>query len=68
MPPSGTTGLSPLRKEGGADKSTGAPIMASGHSGYEEFNELRSYFRVYVEKKRLDASKGGLASTSRPGE
>ena len=53
---SGTTGISPLRKEGGAKKNTGRPVLASGHSGFEEFHELRNYFRAYVEAKRKDAS------------
>lgn len=52
----GTTGISPLRREGGAKKDTGAPVLASGHSGFEEFHELRSYFRAYVEAKRLDTT------------
>lgn len=52
---SGTTGISPLRQEAGANKNSGAPRMVStGHSGFEEFHELRSYFRMYVEAKRLD--------------
>lgn len=51
---SGTTGISPFKKEGGVDRTTGKPILGSGRSGYEEFNELRSYFRTYVEAKRLD--------------
>jgi hypothetical protein len=51
---SGTTGVSPLRKEGGAAGSSGKPILQSGRSGYEEFHELRSYFRAYVESKRVD--------------
>jgi hypothetical protein len=56
---SGTTGISPGRREGGAFSKTGAPILAAGQSGYEEFNELRSYFRVYVEQKRIDDQKNG---------
>lgn len=56
---SGTTGISPLRREGGADANSGNPIMASGHSGFQEFHELRSYFRVYVEAKRLDGRDNG---------
>jgi len=52
----GVTGVSPLRKEGGAKKNSGAPVMAGGHSGFKEFHELRSYFRAYVEAKRLDGS------------
>lgn len=55
----GVTGLSPLRREGGAEKRTGRPVMAAGHSGYDEFHELRSYFRAYVEAKRLDRSSKG---------
>jgi len=51
----GTTGISPLRGEGGSAFSTGKPILSAGRSGYEEFHELRSYFRVYVEAKRLDS-------------
>lgn len=53
---SGTTGLSPMRREGGAKKNTGRPVLASGHSGFEEFHELRSYFRAYVEAKRKDSA------------
>jgi hypothetical protein len=53
---SGTTGVSPLRKEGGAKSQSGNPVLASGHSGYEEFHELRSYFRAYAEAKRQDAA------------
>jgi len=56
---SGTTGISPLRREGGADPRTGRPIMQSGHSGFEEFHELRSYIRAYVEAKRLDTRQNG---------
>lgn len=51
---SGTTGVSPLRREGGANLGSGEPVLQSGHSGFEEFHELRSYFRAYVEAKRLD--------------
>lgn len=56
---SGTTGVSPMRREGGALLDSGRPILQSGISGYEEFHELRSYFRVYVEAKRdsIRASK-----------
>lgn len=53
---SGTTGISPKRTAGGSDPKTGKPIMASGHSGFEEFQELRSYFRAYAEAKRIDHS------------
>jgi hypothetical protein len=56
---SGTTGISPNRREGGADRN-GNPILAKGHSGYEEFHELRSYFRAYVEAKRQDTESGTL--------
>jgi hypothetical protein len=52
---SGTTGLSPLRGSGGA-LSTGRPAFGSGHSGFEEFHELRNYFRVYAEAKRRPKS------------
>lgn len=55
----GTTGVSPLRKEGGAARNSGKPILQSGRSGYEEFHELRSYFRAYVESKRVDDRSGG---------
>jgi hypothetical protein len=55
---SGTTGVSPLRREGGADARSGSPVLQSGHSGYEEFHELRSYFRVYAEAKRLGSQTG----------
>lgn len=51
---SGTTGLSPKRRTGGSTPSTGKPYKASGHSGFEEFHELRSYFRAYAEAKRQD--------------
>jgi hypothetical protein len=56
---SGTTGISPNRKEGGANKKTGNPLLTSGRSGFEEFHELRSYFRTYVEQKRTDQREGG---------
>jgi len=56
---SGTTGISPLRREGGTDPRTGRPLMQSGHSGFEEFHELRSYIRAYVEAKRLDTRQNG---------
>jgi hypothetical protein len=56
---SGTTGMSPLRREGGAASGSGRPILSTGTSGYEEFHELRSYFRVYAEAKRLDQREGG---------
>jgi len=51
---SGTTGVSPMRVEGGANKRTGKPVIANGHSGFEEFHELRSYIRAYAEAKRQD--------------
>jgi len=50
---SGTTGISPNRKEAGTNKN-GSPIFATGTSGYKEFHDLRSYFRIYVESKRTD--------------
>ena len=56
---SGTTGKSPLAGTGGPVKGTGRPLLASGHSGYEEFNEFRSYIRAYVEAKRVDSRDGG---------
>jgi hypothetical protein len=56
---SGTTGISPMRREGGANKNTGNPLLTSGRSGFEEFHELRSYFRMYVEQKRVDQRKDG---------
>jgi hypothetical protein len=56
---SGTTGLSPKRVDGGAKRTDGSPVLAAGRSGYQEFHELRSYFRAYVEAKRLDR-KGTL--------
>jgi hypothetical protein len=52
----GVTGVSPLRREGGAKKKSGDPVLATGHSGFKEFHELRSYFRAYVEAKRLDGA------------
>ncbi|NBW98517.1 hypothetical protein EBR03_02980 [bacterium] len=52
----GVTGISPLRREGGAKKNSGDPVLAAGHSGFREFHELRSYFRAYVEAKRLDGA------------
>lgn len=51
---SGTTGLSPMRRAGGALPQSGAPAFGAGRSGYYEFQELRSYFRTYVEQKRSD--------------
>ena len=51
---SGTTGISPMRRDGGADAKDGHPIFQSGVSGFEEFHELRSYFRMYVEAKRQE--------------
>lgn len=56
---SGTTGNSPNRREGGATRDAGLPILQSGHSGYQEFHELRSYFRAYVEAKRVDGKTNG---------
>ena len=56
---SGTTGISPGRRGGGAKSDTGRPILAKGRSGYEEFHELRSYFRAYVEQKRLEVPQDG---------
>jgi hypothetical protein len=58
---SGTTGISPLRSSDGANKNTGKPLLgaATSRSGFEEFNELRSYFRTYVEHKRLDQREKG---------
>jgi hypothetical protein len=57
---SGTTGISPLRSSDGANKKTGAPLLSTkATSGFEEFNELRSYFRSYVEGKRLDPREAG---------
>jgi hypothetical protein len=55
----GTTGVSPLRREGGAVRATGKPVMSSGHSGFEEFHTLRSYVRAYVEAKRRDTKENG---------
>ena len=52
---SGTTGISPNRKEAGTNKD-GSPIFATGTSGYKEFHDLRSYFRLYVEAKRTDSN------------
>lgn len=52
---SGTTGISPNRGAGGSLADSGNPIFAVGHSGYEEFHELRSYFRMYVEAKRQES-------------
>ena len=54
---SGTTGLSPNRREGGSFPQSGRPVFAAGHSGYYEFHELRTYFRAYVEQKRNDPGK-----------
>ena len=51
---SGTTGISPNRREGGAFADSGNPVFQDGHSGYEEFHELRSYFRMYTEAKRQE--------------
>jgi hypothetical protein len=51
---SGTTGISPNRSEGGAIPDSGAPLFQVGTSGFEEFHELRSYFRMYVEAKRQE--------------
>lgn len=51
---SGTTGLSPNRAEGGSMPKSGNPVFQVGHSGFEEFHELRSYFRMYVEAKRQE--------------
>jgi len=57
---SGTTGVSPLRSSDGANKNTGKPLLnQTGSSGFEEFNELRSYFRTYVEHKRVDQREKG---------
>lgn len=50
---SGNTGISPFRTTGGVLATTGKPVLSSGRSGYEEFNKLRSYFRAYVEQKRV---------------
>lgn len=55
---SGTTGLSPKRAEGGAVPKSGAPLFQVGTSGFEEFHELRSYFRMYVEAKRQEQKSG----------
>jgi len=59
---SGTTGVSPKRKDAGANPLDGRPIFSAGRSGFAEFQELRSYFRAYVEQKRRDpnASDGEL--------
>lgn len=54
---SGTTGLSPNRREGGSFPQSGAPVFAAGHSGYKEFHDLRTYIRTYVEQKRDDPGK-----------
>ena len=56
---SGTTGVSPMRREGGATLAAGLPILQSGHSGFQEFHELRSYIRAYVEAKRIDGATNG---------
>lgn len=54
---SGTTGLSPNRREGGSFPSNGRPVFAAGHSGYKEFHDLRTYIRTYVEQKRDDPER-----------
>jgi len=51
---SGTTGISPHRRAGGAFPQSGRPVFAAGRSGYMEFHELRTYIRAYVEQKRND--------------
>lgn len=57
---SGTTGVSPNRRDGGAFADTGNPVFQEGHSGYKEFHELRTYFRMYAEAKRLDSQSRNL--------
>lgn len=54
---SGTTGVHPRRGAGGANNK-GKVILASPSlkSGYEEFLELRNYFRAYAEAKRAGNS------------
>lgn len=57
---SGTTGISPGRREGGSYPRNGRPVFGAGRSGYYEFHELRSYIRTYAEAKRNDKdSKNG---------
>ena len=51
---SGTTGISPGRRAGGAYPTTGAAVAGAGRSGYFEFHELRTYIRTYAEAKRND--------------
>lgn len=51
---SGTTGISPGRRAGGAYPTSGAAVAGAGRSGYFEFHELRTYIRAYAEAKRND--------------
>ena len=52
----GTTGISPMRRDGGASFKSGDPILQSGHSGFKEFHEFRTYIRMYVENKRKESA------------
>jgi len=54
---SGTTGISPMRRAGGAFPQSGRAVMSAGRSGYMEFHELRTYIRAYVEQKRSDPDR-----------
>lgn len=55
---SGTTGVHPRRGTGGANNKGkvvfGSPSL---RSGYDEFHELRNYFRAYAESKRQGNAK-----------
>jgi len=65
---SGTTGISPNRREAGALSNSGRPalpVLTSGHSGFEEFHELRSYLRVYSEMKRVEVPERDVTGSKK---
>jgi hypothetical protein len=63
---SGTTGVHPRRGTGGAN-SAGKVILGSRNlrSGYEEFLQLRNYFRAYAEAKAAGAASLQLLFVNR---
>lgn len=57
---SGTTGVNPFRGMAGVDATTGRAIAKPNtikyKSGHEVFKELRNWFRVYYEYKKINTS------------
>lgn len=58
---SGTTGINPFRGMSGVDATTGKAIAKPNEikykSGYEVFQDLRNWFKVYYEYKKVNKSE-----------